>query len=141
MSTLPSHLRILNKSQLESMCVDCGACCHPAVPIAKGVTAIVPDLQCKYLGRADDGKTNCTVYEQRFEKAGGWCNDLATAIAKGLFPDPCPYVKDMPGYDGPVLLESHTYNLVKPQIHRAIIAKGIPDWASEHMWKVFVGGK
>jgi uncharacterized cysteine cluster protein YcgN (CxxCxxCC family) len=131
----------LDKSTLESLCVDCGICCHPAVPIAKGVNAVVPELHCKHLSRDCDGKTACTVYDKRLDIAKSWCYKLEDALEKGLFPDACPYVKDMPNYEGTTILNDRVYAMVKPQIREAIIAKGMPEWASERDWKSFVGGK
>lgn len=135
---LPRHLAILSKSQLESMCLSCGACCRPAVPIAKGVNALIPELHCKYLKTASDGETSCTVYDQRLDVAKGWCNQLEDALQKGLFPDLCPYVVDIKGYVGTVVLDKHTYGLVKPQIRKAIVGKGKPEWVSDELWKSYV---
>lgn len=132
---LPVHLEQLDKSTLESLCVSCGACCHPAVLVAKGVNVVVPDLACKHLERDCDGKTSCGVYDQRLDVAKGWCHKLEDAIEKGLFPNECPYVKDMPNYVGTTILTSHIYSLVEPQIKKAILVKNQPEWCSDNAWE------
>lgn len=139
MKRLPVHLTKMAKSTLESLCVDCGLCCHAAVPVAKGVTAVIPELACKHLARACDGKTSCGVYDKRLDVAKGWCNALGDAIEKGLFPNECPYVKDMPNYQGTTVLSDRTYQLIKPQLKKAILEKGMPQWVSPDAWKSFVG--
>jgi uncharacterized cysteine cluster protein YcgN (CxxCxxCC family) len=139
---LPPHLSVLNKSDLESMCVNCGLCCYAAVPVAKGVNALVPELRCKYLvQKGTDGETCCSTYDTRFEKAGAWCLPLADAIQKGVFPEACPYVQDMKGYVGKVVLDDKTYAMVRPQIHDKVVSKGMPDWAEPNAWSEFVGDK
>lgn len=139
---LPLHLEVLSKSDLEGMCVNCGLCCYAAVPVAKGVNAFIPELRCKYLvQKGSDGETCCSTYETRFEKAAGWCVPLAVAIEKGIFPEQCPYVKDMKGYVGKIVLNDHTYNLVLPQIRKTLSQAVQPEWAKSEEWQNFVGDK
>lgn len=141
---LPLHLDGLSKAQLESLCVDCGLCCYAAVPVAKSVNAFVPELRCKFLAQKSNGapgETCCSVYDNRFEKAGGWCLPLEQAIAKGVMPAQCPYVRDMPGYVGKVALDAHSYDLVRPQIRDHLVSKGMPDWADPAAWKQFADGE
>lgn len=142
MTKLPIHLESLSKSELENMCVSCGICCRPAVTVAKGVNAVIPELKCKYLvkkANGEEGETCCSVYEQRFEKAQGWCLPLAEGIEKGIFPDLCPYVKDIPNYIGKSILDDKIYNLLRPQLKATIMEKGQPEWASSEDWKSFKG--
>lgn len=135
---LPVHLKVLAKGDLESLCVNCGLCCYAAVPIAKGLNVLVPELRCKYLvNKGTDGETCCSVYEDRFEKAGAWCLPLGEAIAKGIFPNSCPYVKDMPGYVGKAILDDKTLNLVMPSIRKAITSQEQPRWLSDRDWTSF----
>lgn len=139
---LPLHLEVMSKSDLEGMCVNCGLCCYAAVPVTKGVNALIPELRCKYLiQKGSDGETCCSTYETRFEKAGEWCLPLADAINKGIFPDQCPYVKDMKDYVGKTILDDKTYNLLRPQLHNAIVSKGMPPWVIPQEWSEFVGDK
>lgn len=138
---LPLHLEGLSKSELEGMCVNCGLCCYAAVPVAKGVNALIPELRCKYLvQKGADGETCCSTYETRFEKAAGWCLPLADAIQKGIFPEQCPYVQDVKGYVGKVALDERTYNLVRPQVKEHLVSKGMPVWADAQAWSNFVKG-
>ena len=127
---LPLHLEVLSKSDLEGMCVNCGLCCYAGVPVAKGVNALL-------VQKGSDGETCCSVYDERFEKAKGWCLPLAEAIQKGIFPEICPYVQDLKGYAGKVLLDHHTYDLVMPQIRKALTSEGQPRWLSDRDWKSF----
>jgi uncharacterized cysteine cluster protein YcgN (CxxCxxCC family) len=135
---LPLHLEGLSKSELEGMCVSCGLCCYAAVPLAKGLNVLVPELRCKFLvQKGSEGETCCSVYEERFEKAKGWCLPLADAVQKGIFPDACPYVKDMKGYVGKAIFDDHSLQLVMPQIRKALAADGQPAWISDGDWKSF----
>lgn len=144
MSTpLPKHLEQMDKAQLENLCVNCGLCCYAAVPVAKGVNALVPELRCKFLTQKSngaEGETCCSVYDQRFEKAGAWCLPLGDAIAKGILPHGCPYVKDMPSYSGKVALDERVYQIVRPQIKKALASAELPAWASPDAWKSFIDG-
>lgn len=136
MAQLPDVLATLAKSDLEGLCVDCGLCCHASVKVQKGVNVLVPELACKHLTR-QDGKSCCDVYETRHEVAKGWCFPLADAIEKGLFPEICPYVRDMKGYVGTVVLDDPYYEMVRPQLRKSILESGKPEWMSSDMWKAF----
>jgi hypothetical protein len=139
---LPLHLAKLSKSDLEGMCVNCGLCCYAGVPVAKGVNALVPELRCKYLvAKGNDGETCCSVYNDRFEKAKGWCLPLADAIHKGIFPEICPYVRDMKDYVGKAILDQPIMEMVLPEIRKAVAAEGKPQWISDEAWTSFTGGK
>lgn len=46
---LPKHLDGLSKSELESMCVNCGLCCYAQVELVKGHKVLVPELRCRHL--------------------------------------------------------------------------------------------
>lgn len=140
MTKLPLHLESLSKADLEGMCVDCGLCCHAAIPVAKGVNAIVPELHCKHLKRDDMGKSCCSVYDTRLEVAKGWCFPLAEAIQKGLFPDQCPYVREMKDYVGTTVLDDRSYEVIRPQVQKAVLEKGMPPWVAESVWKSFTEG-
>lgn len=138
MPSLPPSLEKFSKSQLESMCVDCGLCCYAAVPLSKG-NVIIPDLRCKHLCvEQGTGKSTCAVYDQRHEVAKGWCMPLAEAIAKGAFPAQCPYVADLPNYVGSAVLSDAAYELVKPQLQKTLGARGRPAWASDSHWTQFL---
>lgn len=138
MTRLPIHLEGLSKSELESMCVDCGACCHATVPVAKSgtTTVLIPDLRCKHLAvDKSNGKSCCSVYERRHEVAKGWCMPLAEAISKGAFPKTCPYVRDMKGYVGAVVLPDAEYDAMRPALTKALTEQGRPPWLSDSTYK------
>jgi uncharacterized cysteine cluster protein YcgN (CxxCxxCC family) len=134
---LPVHLQVLNKSDLESICVNCGLCCYPAVQVAKNVHALIPDLRCKHL-QMENGVSKCEVYDQRLEVAKGWCFDLEKAISENVLPDVCPYVKDIPEYVGKTVLADRFYSKVEPQIKKAFASQPMPEWADPAAWSDFV---
>lgn len=138
MSELPEHLRSLSKSQLEGMCINCGMCCFAAVPFGKG-NVIVPELRCSHLDiNKSTGESRCSVYEARHDVAKGWCMPLAEAIEKGVLPPACPYVVDMPSYVGSSPLSDLTYELIKPDLVRALAPKGKPTWLDDRHWQKFL---
>jgi len=119
------------------MCVDCGMCCHPAVELDTGAKIVVPDLACKHLERAGDGKTKCGVYSTRLKNdvAGKWCRELSDGIREGIFPKECPYVADIDGYDGPKVIDVPLYALLRKQVARTVTAHERPAWAAEDAWE------
>jgi uncharacterized cysteine cluster protein YcgN (CxxCxxCC family) len=138
LSRLPKHLAVLSQDALEGLCLDCGLCCHPAVTIIDGINAVIPELACKHLV-STDGESHCSVYNTRHEVAKAWCLPLADAIDKGIFPNLCPYVKDMPGYLGTTVLDDATYAQVKPLLQKAVAEAEQPAWATPDMIRSFVG--
>ena len=141
MAKLPEPLAWLTKASLESLCVNCGLCCHSQVAVEKGLNVLVPDLRCKYLDKkvgGESGEMCCSVYEDRHNVAKGWCFPLAEAIEKGLFPDLCPYVQEVKGYVGTQILPDAQYKQIKPLLKKALTANGKPEWASDEAWKTFL---
>lgn len=145
MPQLPKHLLGLSDTQLEGMCIDCGLCCHAKVEVAKGVSALIPELRCKYLmdkSGGEEGETCCSVYDRRLELAGDWCFPLAEAIDKGLFPKECPYVQQMDDYVGAQVLNDDVYKSLRPDLRKSAIEKsakvGPPKWAHSLDWAHFV---
>lgn len=137
MSKLPPHLASKSKEELESMCTDCGMCCHPAVELDTGDKIVVPDIACKNLERDSDGKTKCTVYPRRLDKsvAGKWCRELSDGIEEGIFPKECPYVIDMPDYEGPRLIDVPLYRVLRKQVAKTVTSHDCPEWADVGAWK------
>ena len=130
----------LEKSQLEDMCVNCGLCCYAQIDLGKG-KAFIPELRCKHLTvEKNTGKSCCSVYEDRHEKAN-WCLPLAEAVSKGIFPDQCPYVKDLKSYVGSAILSDEAYQAIRPSIQKAVSEKGKPDWVSDSHWQEFLKTK
>lgn len=113
-------------------------CCYASAPLNKG-SVLIPDLRCKYLEMdGDTGKSCCSVYEQRHDIAKGWCLPLADAIAKGVFPEQCPYVRDMQDYVGSVAVSDATYDALKPPLQKALARGGKPEWVSDSHWEMFL---
>ena len=136
---LPLHLESLSKSDLESMCVDCGLCYHASIPIQKGMNLMLPDLRCKHLDvEKGTGKSCCNVYEQRDKVAGDWCMPLAKAVQDGAFPAQCPYVQDMQGYVGTHIPDLDVYEQhIRPDVRKMLNIQGKPSWVSEAAWDQF----
>lgn len=139
MAKLPPKLAKMSKKDLEGLCVDCGVCCWSAIKMHKG-SVFVPELRCKYL-EIDKGtsESRCSIYNKRHEIAKNWCLPLADAIAKSVFPNQCPYVKDLPDYQGSQPLSPEAYDFLRPKIRKALIAKGQPQWVSDSDWDHFAG--
>lgn len=135
-SQLPKHLLGLSKSELEGMCIDCSLCCYASVPLEKG-NILVPDLRCRYLSFNNIGKSCCAVYQNRHEVAKDWCLSLAEAISKGVFPEQCPYVANMQDYVGSVVLSEAAFDLIEPQVRKAIMEHGKPPWMADSSWVAF----
>jgi len=135
---LPDHLAKLSKSELESICVDCGLCCHANVEVEKGVTALIPDLTCKHLRVEDDGVSRCSIYGERHEIAKEWCLPLADAIDKAIFPKTCPYVTEMVDYTGALVLSDDTYKSVRNTLQKSLVTQEKPEWLSDVSWAKFL---
>lgn len=138
---LPPHLASLSKAELESMCVDCGICCFAQVELVKGHKVLIPELRCQYLVYEPEGKTCCSIYNERETKAKSWCLPLAEAIAKGLFPKPCPYVAEMEDYVGTHVLNEDQYDQLRPRLQKAFDPRQKPVWITHKAWALFVNGR
>tara|TARA_R110002020_G_scaffold25991_6_gene84186 strand:- start:764 stop:1210 length:447 start_codon:yes stop_codon:yes gene_type:complete len=120
---IDAHLSDLAKSKsLDDYCTNCGDCCSPSVMV-KSVShspfkILVTDLKCKF-NKSVNGESNCTVYGERFQKAG-WCLDLKGMIKEGAAPGDCPYVDTLKGYTPTHKLESTQYGTVLPLLKKAI---------------------
>ena len=112
-------------------------CCYASAQLGKG-QVLVPELRCKHLNVEENGKSCCSVYETRHEVAKGWCLPLAEAIQKGVFPDLCPYVRDMQDYVGSAVLSEDAYSYVRPQLQKSIMDSGKPSWVSDQLWAKFL---
>jgi hypothetical protein len=80
----------------ESLCTKCGKCCAEKVEIDGTVY-----LTARYCRHFDPATKECRVYDRRFETEPD-CRPVGEGIKTHLFPSDCPYVKDIPGYRGPV---------------------------------------
>lgn len=98
--------------------------CHFAVPV-NGLAVVIDELHCKFLGRADDGRYHCTVYERRFEVAP-WCHTAESALAAGFLAQDCPYARGTSGYRGKVRLSASLQRSVRPAIRAEVLRVGAP---------------
>lgn len=98
--------------------------CHFAVPV-NGLAVVLDELRCKFLGRADDGRFHCTVYERRFEVAP-WCHTAESALAGGFLAQDCPYARGTSGYRGKVRLSPSLLRAVRPAIRAEVVRAGAP---------------
>lgn len=114
----PSH------DEHEALCRRCGMSCHFAVPV-NGLAVVIDELRCKFLGKADDGRFQCTVYERRFEVAP-WCHTAESALAAGFLAQDCPYARGTSGYRGKVRLSPSLLRSVRPAIRAEVLRVGAP---------------
>jgi len=79
----------IDSEEIESLCLQCGLCCHEKVKLSSGDVIINPTKKCKFLGE----DKLCTIYESRFQLNPG-CLNFKQMIAKDyILPDSCPYTK------------------------------------------------
>jgi len=118
-----AHLdSLVERGDLEKMCVKCGVCCFVSIPVKLGdkvYKIAIPELPCKFLVREGQATRVCSVYPTRHAKAP-WCMDLFQGAIHGTFPTFCPYVKSMDGYVGSNLLSEEHYNRVRDTLKKAV---------------------
>ncbi len=84
----------------EALCNGCGKCCYDKV--WEGDRLLLLTSACTYL---DTEANRCRVYADRFEKEA-MCMPIGPEIVEmGALPEDCPYVENMPGYRGPIVVE------------------------------------
>lgn len=120
----------------EAMCRRCGMSCHFAVPV-NGLAVVIDALRCKFLGRSDDGRFHCTVYERRFELAP-WCHTAEGALAAGFLAQDCPYARGVPGYRGKARLSPSLLRQVLPALRAEVARAGAPIGADPDAALAFV---
>ncbi len=86
---------------------------------------VVPGLHCRFLRAEPDGKFNCTVYADRFEKAP-WCHHADLAAPMGFLADDCPYALDRGVQGGKVLLKEAEMVHAWPRLLERIRSWGVP---------------
>lgn len=131
---ISKHLDVLSKAApLESYCTNCGDCCRPSVTV-KSINRspfkiLIKGLSCKF-NKSVEGNSTCSVYEERFEKAG-WCLDLKGMISEGVAPLDCPYVDTLKGYQPTLDLENNQYKSVLPLLKKAISSADTSPFSDE----------
>lgn len=106
----------------ESRCRRCGVSCHVAMPL-RGRPVVVPGLHCTFLAADPDGRFQCTVYAERFEKAP-WCHHAEIAAPLGYLAVDCPYGVQ-PGL-GKVRLDEREFAKLWPDVLRKLRSWGVP---------------
>ncbi len=114
----------MDSAEHEALCRRCGMSCHFAVPV-NGLAVVIDALRCKFLGRAEDGRYHCTVYEDRFDRAP-WCHSAQSALSEGFLAQDCPYARGTAGYRGKVRLSASLQNMVLPAIRAELLRVGAP---------------
>jgi hypothetical protein len=125
-----------DEEQHEALCRRCGMSCHFAVPV-NGLAVVVDALRCKFLGRAEDGRFHCTVYERRFEVAP-WCHTAESALAAGFLAQDCPYARGVAGYRGKARLSPSLMQKVRPALRAEVARMGAPIGADPEAALAFV---
>ena len=81
--------------EAESLCRQCGLCCHVKVGLSDGRYVVHPFVTCKYLERDN----TCSVYEDRFTACDRLCFNREEMIQKDyILTEGCPYTKLREGY-------------------------------------------
>jgi uncharacterized cysteine cluster protein YcgN (CxxCxxCC family) len=79
----------------ESLCTQCGLCCHAKIGLLDGTSLIHPRVICKY---QNEKSGICIIYNERF-KINPKCNSLKQIMERdGILPEGCPFIKLRPGY-------------------------------------------
>lgn len=121
----------------ENLCRKCGKCCYCSL-LYKNRLTIIPELPCKYLVKQTESKAICSIYPVR-QKIAPWCNSVnKKTVNSGLFPDDCPYVKDIPGYQGKVLLAGEERRNFYIMLKKIFPSQLQPEYISEHHWLKFI---
>jgi len=94
------NLPPVGTKEWEELCTGCGKCCCDKVWRGKKLVALTSF--CKFL----DLETNrCSVYKNRFTLEP-LCSQIdADIIEMGALPEDCPYVENLPGYKGPLMID------------------------------------
>ncbi|MED5579089.1 MAG: hypothetical protein VX794_03565 [Nitrospinota bacterium] len=95
------NLPPVGTKEWEELCTGCGKCCCNKEWRGKKLVAL--KSFCKFLNLTTN---QCSVYESRFS-----CEPLCSQIdcdiiEMGALPEDCPYVVDLPGYKGPLLVDN-----------------------------------
>ncbi len=86
----------------EDLCERCGICCFEKFYLDDG-RLLITDVPCEYL---DPETRLCRIYGTRIWK-NKRCLTAAKAKAMGVLPATCPYVRNDPDYQPPLLLSEH----------------------------------
>ena len=117
----------------ENKCQRCGICCRVAAPVPSGRQIVVRGLSCIHLSLRDsDGRPECSVYEERFQKAS-WCLHSSQASPEGGLSVGCGY-RDAE-HPGKEMVSDKEYAELWPQIVPVLLAA--PDLPAGFTWAEF----
>ena len=134
---LPIPAEIESKFTDESVCRRCGQCCYSSVMFRNRLT-IIPDLPCKHLLRQSDNSTLCAIYSSR-QQVSEWCNHMTPqTVNAGLFPEDCPYVRDIPGYSGKGMVSESDREEFYLWLSRSFPDMTPPEYISAQDWERFL---
>ncbi len=110
----------------EALCRRCGVSCHLAV-VLYGVPVMVPGLHCQFLAADRNGRYDCSVYAQRFDRAP-WCHHADVGGPAGFLASDCPYTRGLDGVQGKVRLGNAALVEQWPDLLARMRAWGVPDF-------------
>lgn len=97
-----------NEADLESLCRQCGLCCHIKAGLLDGTFVVHPAVICKF--QNEDG--TCSVYHERFTLNPD-CKSLREMIAQDyVLPEGCPYTFLRPGYKGATVVSEEEFDRI-----------------------------
>ena len=119
----------------ESLCRRCGVCCLTGVRV-KDKMVLLPDLPCRHLSRPANGPCSCAVYPHR--DLTGFCHRVnLESIRAELFAPDCPYVRDLPRYQGKTAVSPAEFDEIKPILRNLFKLLDKPDYARRADWDRF----
>jgi len=120
----------------EALCRRCGMCCHSAMKV-EGRFVLLQDLPCRHLTWDAEGRAVCRIYPRR-ERAG-FCNKLSReSVERNLFPPDCPYVRDIPGYEGKVAVSAAEFQNLLPALRKIFHHYPQPSAVAARPWRRFL---
>ncbi len=97
---LKKNLPPQGSPEWEALCTGCGKCCYDKV--WRGSRLLLLKSACSFL---DTESNRCKCYEDRFENEP-LCMPVGPEIIQmGGLPEDCPYVENLPGYRGPLVVD------------------------------------
>jgi len=121
----------------EGLCQRCGLCCYGSIPY-QGKLTIILDLPCRYLIKEGEAKTHCAVYPNR-KKIAQWCQSVSPkSIAHGLFPNSCPYVQGIQGYQGKIVISYQDSPQFYNFLQKTFRHQTCPEYLKESDWQNFL---
>jgi uncharacterized cysteine cluster protein YcgN (CxxCxxCC family) len=95
---------------LESLCKQCGLCCHLKIGLLDGTFVIHPNIVCKYLSKDN----LCEVYDKRAELIKlKICHTGEDLINQDyILVEGCPYTELRPGYRAVKVVSEDEFNSI-----------------------------